>query len=324
MGQDSLILKGKVVGNYQGKIYLRLMDGKHLIDVENGKFEFHTQLEQPILSGFTTSGEKFYIMSKPLFLENRIIELDLLAQFDEATNTLTLTPEKVKNAPLHEKFSKFNGRMNEIAKANPDKELRAQKSRNEIARLLDSDEPPSFKAAVLGLRKNFFHPDSLDKLSAKLPSGTNPLIPQDNVAKKDVVGLKLVDFAIADTTGEKINLSSLKGRYVLIDFWASWCKPCRLENRKLKVLYNERASQGLEIVSVSLDSNQKNWIKAIRQDSLPWIQLSDLQGYESTIAKHYQIGTIPDNLLVDKDGKIIARGITSEQLEKILIQNSKN
>ena len=115
--------------------------------------------------------------------------------------------------------------------------------------------------------------------------------------------------------GKPIKLSSLKGKYVLVDFWASWCGPCRQENPNNVRLYNQYKNKGFEIYGVSLDKDKEAWKKAISDDHLNWIHVSDLQQWNSPVVKMFDIEGIPFTLLLDKDGKIIAKGLRGRALE---------
>jgi thiol-disulfide isomerase/thioredoxin len=105
---------------------------------------------------------------------------------------------------------------------------------------------------------------------------------------------------------------------VLIDFWAAWCAPCRQENPNVVKAYQQFRSKGFEIVGVSLDRTREDWIKAIKDDNLTWIQVSDLQYFQNAAARLYGVTSIPQSFLLDKDGKIIAKGLRGEQLTKKL------
>lgn len=121
-----------------------------------------------------------------------------------------------------------------------------------------------------------------------------------------VVGDQAPAFTLNNTNGKPVSLADLKGKILLIDFWASWCEPCRAESPNLKEQYKLYKDKGFEIISVSLDTDRKNWLKAIKDDGLPWLQVSDLKGYNSETIKTYGIHAIPSFLLIDRDGKIIA------------------
>ena len=139
------------------------------------------------------------------------------------------------------------------------------------------------------------------------------------------VGAQAPDIALSDTTGKPVTLSSLRGKYVLLDFWASWCGPCRAENPNVVRIYNKFKDKGFDIYSVSLDQAKANWTKAIRNDHLTWNHVSDLKFWQSAAAQQYGVQAIPATFLLDKDGKIIAKNLRGDALEQKLdeVLNSK-
>jgi peroxiredoxin len=141
-------------------------------------------------------------------------------------------------------------------------------------------------------------------------------------AKKRVaVGQKAPDFAVADTSGNTISLSSILGKgYVLIDFWAAWCSPCRQENPNLVKTYKKYHDKGFDIIGVSLDQDRSAWLGAIQKDGLLWTQVSALQGWKDETAKLYAVRSIPSNFLLDKDGVIIERNLRGDALKKKLAE----
>ncbi len=126
------------------------------------------------------------------------------------------------------------------------------------------------------------------------------------------------DFTLKTPTGESLSLSSLRGQVVLIDFWASWCGPCRRENPNVRKLYRRFHYKGFEILGVSLDNDGNRWKGAIAADSLTWPHVSDLMGWQSSAAKLYQVSSIPQTYLIDKDGRIMAKGLRGPELEMVL------
>ncbi|MDP2385030.1 MAG: TlpA disulfide reductase family protein [Bacteroidota bacterium] len=128
-------------------------------------------------------------------------------------------------------------------------------------------------------------------------------------------GSPMPDIKLKTPEGKEIALSSLKGKLVLVDFWASWCGPCRKENPNVVKLYNQFNKKGFEIYSVSLDEEQDKWEKAIEKDGLKWIHVSDLGGWSSSVCKQFNISSIPFTILVGKDGNIVAKGLRGPELD---------
>ena len=132
------------------------------------------------------------------------------------------------------------------------------------------------------------------------------------------LGEKYVDFEMKDTLGNIRKLSNLKGRVVLLEFWAAWCGPCRKENPNLVKTYEKFHPKGFEIFAVSLDDNKDNWIKAIKDDGLTWNHVNDLNGKENKASLIYGISGIPDNFLISENGEIIGRNLRGEKLNQTL------
>lgn len=138
--------------------------------------------------------------------------------------------------------------------------------------------------------------------------------------RKLAIGSPAPEISLPQPNGEVLSLSDLKGQYVLVDFWASWCGPCRRENPNVKRVYEKYHDKGFEILGVSLDKNQKAWLGAIQQDGLTWRHISDLQYWQSSVVPEYQIKGIPLTYLVDKEGNIIAKNLRGKSLEDKLAE----
>ena len=140
------------------------------------------------------------------------------------------------------------------------------------------------------------------------------------VLKNSNVGKLAPNFAMADTTGEMITLSSHHGTYLLIDFWASWCGPCRMDNPQMVEIYNKYHPMGYNVFGVSLDSKKDRWMSAIEEDELFWTHVSDLKGWGNEAAQLYGVNSIPHTVLVDPEGIIVARGLRADELEAKLAE----
>ena len=125
-----------------------------------------------------------------------------------------------------------------------------------------------------------------------------------------------LDFKIASIKGDSIRLSSLKGKVLLLDFWASWCAPCRFTNRQLVKLYNKYKDKGLEILSVSLDEKSSDWKKAVTKDKMVWMQGIDAGGWDAGSAIKWQIDALPSSFLVNKEGNVVAINLEKDELEE--------
>ncbi len=146
----------------------------------------------------------------------------------------------------------------------------------------------------------------------------NEFVAEVERMKKLALGEIAPDITLPNPDGEMVSLSSLRGNYVLLDFWAKWCRPCRMENPNVVRMYKKYNEQGFEVFGVSLDRTRQDWLQAIEQDGLSWTHVSDLKYFQSDAANLYNVSAIPFALLIDPEGRIIAKNLRGKQLENKL------
>ena len=190
------------------------------------------------------------------------------------------------------------------------------------------DEHP---ASLVGLSVTRFldlnSPEDLGRMDS-LGSRLNTLYPGNAYVRKFIEGMEVLralpvgtsapDIVLPDMQGKMQKLSSLRGKIVLVDFWASWCRPCRVENPKVVEIYKKFKSKGFEIFAVSLDDEKEKWSEAVRTDGLPWVHVSELKGWDSGVVGAYSFNAIPFTVLIDRKGKILDKGLRTEELEERL------
>ncbi len=297
----------------------------------NDNFTWKANLNEPQLIGLTINnyGNFFYVEPGHIKLtgvkdstESFIITGSPTQQ---DAHTLGISLEKLTDQENLLRAGFKGGSTAE--KAALDKQLNdLEKQKERVKSQFIAGHPKSFYSLCLVEQRTSFTTgydeikplyDKLDKSVKQTESGKK-LAQTLDLLKKSRLGKQMPDFMQRDTSGNPVQFSRFKGQYVLVDFWASWCGPCRAENPNVLKAYNTFKDKGFTVVGISLDDKAANWKKAIRDDKMPWVQLSDLKGWKNGVSADFGIESIPSNLLVDPSGKIVAKNLRGAVLENKL------
>lgn len=146
------------------------------------------------------------------------------------------------------------------------------------------------------------------------------LLIQFSVRAQPHLQIPASDFRLPTPAGDSVSLSSFRGKVVLLDFWASWCAPCRVANKSLVKMYPRLKEKGVVVISISLDENRKSWVEAVKKDRLGWLQVREVRGWYSSVTTDWAVNKIPSTFLVDQEGNIVGRDLVEAELDKLINQ----
>jgi peroxiredoxin len=338
---DGYTIDGTITGADSGWVLLKKREeGKMIttdsVQAKQGKFLLTGKVEMP---------EVFYLKlanvdgAFPFFIENGAITMKVYADsIDKSSVTGSVSQdmfiafqkeESVYNAKLEALYTDYMNakKTNDTigAKVADVASDSVQKALSTFTKEYILKNGKSVVAAYLAVRNAYaFTLEDLKAINKAMnPSIANSpyvktLAERETILEKVQVGQPAPEFTLNDSTGKPVSLSSFKGKVVLVDFWASWCGPCRAENPNVVAAYKKFNSKGFTVFGVSLDTDKGKWQEAVAKDGLTWTHVSDLIGWKNAAAKQYGVMSIPANFLIDKEGKIIGSSLRGEDLVKKL------
>ena len=298
-------LNGEISDVTEGMVYLKKYQDKSFVSVDSavitdGTFKFEGVCTEPLAYGLTTSSDS----KRPLvfFLDNDKMQVKM----NESGKELSVTGSAVndlyaQNAPLTRQDG-YN--IDSLVTAHPASAVTPYFIVKDFAYKLNLEEMKALRGKLDASLNGTMYVNQMDDFIRRM----------ENIQ----VGSVAPDFTLPDVEGNLVTLSSLRGKYVLIDFWASWCPDCRKENPNIVAAWEKFKNKNFTILGVSLDRKKEPWLAAIEKDRLTWTHVSDLKDWKSDAAVAYAIRWIPMNSLLDPDGVILATGLEGEALHQKL------
>ena len=337
---SAFTINGKFEKIKKGKMYLTIYGDngpvKDSAEIVKGNFKFKGYVQKPSTAYLTMKDHKddnlrFYVEPVKMTIRgngNIIKELEINGSplnTDDKRLYQYLKPVKEEEEKYYALYSEASKNKNKTITDSLDEleTIMMQRKRSFIKQFVLAN-PASLRSAMAITENYGYYAEAFEveplynALDASIKSSVNGEAVKKmlDIYKTVAIGQLAPDITQSDTTGKSISLSSLRGNYVLVDFWASWCGPCRRENPNIVKAYQAYNAKGFEIFGVSYDNEKgtAKWKKAIVDDGLTWKQVSDLQGWKNTTSEQYYIKAIPSNLLLDKEGRIIAKNLFGKQL----------
>ena len=304
-GKKGYTLDGEISDVKEGMMYLKRYQDKSFVEVDSavitdGVFRFEGVCDEPQAYGLTASKDSKYPLV--FFLDNGKMRLNMNETEKELTVTgSVLNDLYMQNAPLTREKG-YN--IDSLVAVHPASVVTPYLIVKDFAYKLNLEEMKALRAKLDASLDGTVYVNQIDDFIRRM----------ENIQ----VGAVAPDFTLPDANGNPVALSGLRGKYVLIDFWASWCLDCRRENPNIVAAWERFKDKNFTILGVSLDRKRESWLAAVEKDRLTWIHVSDLKDWQSDVAVQYAIRWIPMSFLLDPDGVILAMGLEGEALHKKL------
>jgi thiol-disulfide isomerase/thioredoxin len=319
---------GTLTGNYDGKVYL-FFEGKVRVrerisaEIKDGKFYFKGTAPMPILAKVALDNSlicDFYIDNSRTYLKCAT-NMQVYNQGQDTLNLLSLI--SVSGSGTDKLKSDFESYLKKLNKSKLSDEGKREAYYKKLSVLIRNHPKNKVSPYLLGKASTLSY-SQVKQLSTLIDTslnktfeakGVTSLLNELDKSKNSAIGVAFKDVLLKDSSGHEVDTKQFRGKYTLIVFWASWCKPCRAEHPDLNILYSRYKDKGFDMVGISLEENKEKWKKAVVKDQLHWIQLIDPNAFEGEVARYYGIEAIPVNLLLDKTGKIIGVSLTTKEIE---------
>lgn len=341
------VIKGKIEGIPSGKLYLIAQTGEEKIDTlgccefQNSKFVLKAQVNEPMVAQLIVDGYQggFRLLAEPgvsydalltndsqSYIRGGKLQDEYESYMDYADSLRNVINGVRTRYEAHKAQNKFRSASQANDTLRRNEQHLHQFTQNFLASHDDLITAYTFQTNALmkeaGLAESKRMYESLGA-GAKATLSARLMKERIERMEKTQGGALAPDFTLQDLNGNEVTLSKVSGKIKILDFWASWCGPCRLNNPALKKLYDEFHSKGLEIISVSLDNKKERWEAAVAKDGLNWINVSSLKGWKCDIARLYNVTAIPAIFLLDEGNHIIASNLRDEKLKEFIQERLK-
>jgi thiol-disulfide isomerase/thioredoxin len=323
--EHGFVLNGKFLNDYSGTIYLDYENKRDSCFVIDNHFVFKGNLEKEVVKAslYLKNGSMpdFYLERKNISVEVKMESVNR-SNATAIENLAVVAVSGTKTSEVQRNFRDF-----EMANSNDDSHQKLIAEVHKIA--MQNPQNPFSANLIFGLlqiqdidmgqvRKiySLLAPESLEPFYQKFI--------EDRIFPGNIVDLnsQVFNFRLPDTSDHIFDTGALAGKWFLVDFWATWCEPCRKQLPELKKIYDGYRNKNFEIVGVSIDKSKTNWIEVVSKENIPWKSLIDVRAWDSLVIEKYNVDALPSNFLVNPEGIVVAKNLTPEELEEFLKRNN--